>query len=41
MSVNIKKLIEKGEGIDIEFKESKTDLNADVYESVCAFLNRV
>ena len=33
-------LIAQGEGINIEFKESKSKLNRDVYESVCAFLNR-
>lgn len=37
----IRKLINTGEGINIEFKESKTKLNKDVYESVCAFLNRI
>jgi len=36
----IKELIARGEGIDIEFKESKTELNKDVFETVCAFLNR-
>ena len=41
MGVNILSLIEQGEGIEIEFKESRTQLNADVYESVCAFLNRI
>jgi len=33
-------LIAQGEGINIEFKESKTKLNRDVYESVCAMFNR-
>ena len=33
-------LIDLGEGLLIEFKESKEKLNRDVYESVCAFLNR-
>jgi ATP-dependent DNA helicase RecG len=32
--------IEQGEGLKIEFKESKNKLNRDVYETVCAFLNR-
>lgn len=32
--------IKKGEGINLEFKESKDTLNRDVYETVCAFLNR-
>ena len=33
-------LLNKGEGINIEFKESRNKLNRDVFESVCAFLNR-
>ena len=36
----LKKIISKGEGIDIEFKESRNALNKDVFETVCAFLNR-
>jgi ATP-dependent DNA helicase RecG len=36
----IKKLIHKGEGISIEFKECRNKLNKDVFESICAFLNR-
>jgi ATP-dependent DNA helicase RecG len=32
--------IKKGEGIKIEFKESKNKLNKDVFDTVCAFLNR-
>lgn len=36
----IKRLIANGEGLTIEFKKSRTDLNKDVYETVCAFLNR-
>ncbi|KAB3535368.1 winged helix-turn-helix transcriptional regulator [Alkaliphilus pronyensis] len=39
----IRKIIETikhGEGLKIEFKESKNRLNKDVYETVCAFLNR-
>ncbi len=36
----IKKLIRKGEGIFIEFKECRNKLNKDVFESICAFLNR-
>ncbi|MCK5508724.1 MAG: putative DNA binding domain-containing protein [Desulfobacterales bacterium] len=36
----IKKLILKGEGISIEFKECRNKLNKDVFESICAFLNR-
>ena len=41
MSVEIRKLIAKGEGIDIEFKKCENKLTNDVYESVCSFLNRM
>lgn len=37
---NVKKIINDGEGITVEFKESKDKINRDVYETVCAFLNR-
>ncbi len=37
---NLKKIISSGESITVEFKESKDKLNKDVYDSVCAFLNR-
>lgn len=33
-------LINLGEGLNIEFKQSRNKLNRDVFESVCAFLNR-
>lgn len=36
----IEKLIAGSEGLTVEFKKSRTDLNKDVYETVCAFLNR-
>ncbi|MDR1884956.1 MAG: putative DNA binding domain-containing protein, partial [Synergistaceae bacterium] len=36
----VKDLIRKGEGIDLEFKTCHSQLNRDVYETVCAFLNR-
>ena len=36
----IKELIQNGEKIDVEFKESKTGLNKDVYDTVCSFNNR-
>ncbi|MCL2125370.1 MAG: hypothetical protein FWH33_05200 [Oscillospiraceae bacterium] len=35
MSVDIGKLLAKGEGIDIEFKKCESKLTNDVYESVC------
>ncbi|MFZ5573014.1 MAG: helix-turn-helix domain-containing protein [Thermodesulfobacteriota bacterium] len=43
MNVNehqIRELIRKGEGIDLEFKTCRNQLNRDVYETVCSFLNR-
>ncbi len=33
-------LIRQGEGLNLEFKESRQSLNKDVYDTVCAFLNR-
>ncbi len=36
----LKKLIDTGEKIDVEFKLSKDKLNRDLYESVCSFNNR-
>ena len=36
----IKELLRKGEGISIEFKECRNKLNKNVFESICAFLNR-
>jgi len=37
----IKTLISQGEGLRIEFKQCKTALSKEVYETVCAFLNRL
>ncbi|MCM1087355.1 MAG: putative DNA binding domain-containing protein [Muribaculaceae bacterium] len=36
----IKKMINTGEKIDVEFKKSENNLNRDIYESVCSFNNR-
>lgn len=36
----LKQLIQKGEGQTVEFKEAYMKLNRDVFETVCAFLNR-
>lgn len=36
----MKSIISNGESLRVEFKESKTNLNKDVYETVCAFSNR-
>ena len=33
-------LIRNGEGLDLEFKTCRNQLNRDAYETVCAFLNR-
>lgn len=38
---DIQKILASGESITVEFKESKTELNKDVYESVCGMLNRL
>ena len=40
MTNKLKQLIQNGESITTEFKESKSKLNKDIYETVCAFLNR-
>ncbi len=37
---DLKALIKQGEGISVEFKECGRTLNRNVYETVCAFLNR-
>jgi ATP-dependent DNA helicase RecG len=36
----IRSIIAKGEGLNIEFKKSYTALPRNVYETICAFLNR-
>ena len=36
----IAELISQGEGISLEFKTCRNQINHDVYETVCAFLNR-
>ena len=36
----IKKLIQNGEKIDVEFKESKNALTTDVFDTVCSINNR-
>ncbi|MDO8734655.1 MAG: putative DNA binding domain-containing protein, partial [Elusimicrobiota bacterium] len=36
----IKEIIKHGEGISVEFKECKNTLSKNVFETVCAFLNR-
>lgn len=38
---DLKNLIAAGEGVNIEFKECRNKLNKDLFETVCAFLNRI
>ena len=38
--MNIKQILKKGEGIDVEFKTSQFESNKDSFETICAFLNR-
>ncbi|MCK5521010.1 MAG: putative DNA binding domain-containing protein, partial [Candidatus Marinimicrobia bacterium] len=38
--LEIQALIGQGEGISIEFKKSRDELPRNLYESICAFLNR-
>lgn len=40
MNIDIRQLLEKGEGISVEFKKAKTQLPSNLFDSVCAFLNR-
>ena len=37
---NIKNIILQGEGIDVEFKKSNTQLPGNIYDTICDFLNR-
>ena len=36
----INRIIKQGEGISVEFKRAKEDLPSNLFETVCAFLNR-
>ncbi|MDR2448646.1 MAG: putative DNA binding domain-containing protein [Prevotellaceae bacterium] len=36
----IKALVAKGEGLNVEFKTAREELPRNVYETICAFLNR-
>ena len=36
----LEKILQQGEGIEIEFKTSQFELNKDAFDSICAFLNR-
>jgi hypothetical protein len=37
---NLKKLLQQGEGLKVEFKTSRFKLSKNVFETLCAFLNR-
>jgi len=36
----LRALVGRGEGLTLEFKTCRNAINRDVYETVCAFLNR-
>lgn len=36
----IQDILRRGEGLSIEFKQAKTELPKNLFETVCAFLNR-
>jgi len=40
ISEQLKSIIRDGEGLTVEFKECRDRVNRDVYETICAFLNR-
>jgi len=40
-SEKILQLIKQGEGLELEFKEARNRLNRDVFETACAFMNRI
>ena len=40
MKVNIPLLLQKGEGLMVEFKRAKNKLPENLFETICAFLNR-
>ncbi|MDR2233077.1 MAG: putative DNA binding domain-containing protein, partial [Tannerella sp.] len=40
MNINIPKLLQQGEGLSLEFKRARNTLPANLFETICAFLNR-
>ena len=36
----LRRYIKQGEGLKVEFKEAKNEMPSDLFESICAFLNR-
>jgi len=39
-AIKLHEILTKGEGIDVEFKTSHFELNKNVFETICGFLNR-
>jgi ATP-dependent DNA helicase RecG len=39
-SDRLKEILQKGEGIEVEFKTSQFELSKNAFETICAFLNR-
>lgn len=37
---NIRKILNQGEGLTVEFKRAKNELPSSLFETVCSFLNR-
>ncbi len=40
MNINIRQLLQQGEGISVEFKKAENKLPETLFETICAFLNR-
>jgi ATP-dependent DNA helicase RecG len=40
MNINISDILQRGEGITVEFKKAKNKVPESLFDSVCAFLNR-
>lgn len=39
-SIHIKNILNKGEGLTVEFKKATAELPKNLFDTVCAFLNR-
>ena len=40
LTERIRSILKEGEGLKVEFKKCRNSINKDVYDTVCAFLNR-
>ena len=40
LSINLKRILKKGEGLHTEYKEARNRLPANSFDTICAFLNR-